>query len=73
MEFHHAGVNVYFRLLLQALQAAVEITYINFEAGTADPDPDVNTRRLVDAIAGARLTPVRTRAFAMQAAAGARA
>jgi hypothetical protein len=68
MEFHHAGVNVYFRLLLQALQAAVEITYINFETGAADPD--VNTRRLVEAIARARLTPVRTHASAVHASAG---
>jgi hypothetical protein len=68
MEFHHAGVNVYFRLLLQALQAAVEITYINFEASAADPD--ANTRRLVEAISAARVTPIRTLAPPVHAAAG---
>jgi len=57
MEFRHMRVNVYFRLLLEALQAAVEISYINFEGGSADPDE--NTQRLVEAIAQARLTPVR--------------
>lgn len=69
MEFHHAGVNVYFRLLLQALQAAVEITYINFEASAADPE--VNTRRLGEAIAAARVSPIRHLAQPVHAAAGA--
>jgi hypothetical protein len=69
MEFHHAGVNVYFRLLLRALQAAVEITYINFEA--ASPDPDINTRRLADAIAAARVSPIRTLVRPAHAMAGA--
>jgi hypothetical protein len=57
MEFHHMQVNVYFRLLLDALQAAVEIDYITFDEGSADPDE--NTRRLMQAISNARLAPVR--------------
>jgi hypothetical protein len=56
MEFHHMRVNVYFRLLLEALQAGVEINYITFEG--ASPDPNENTRRLVEAIAEARVTPI---------------
>lgn len=57
MEFQNLGVNVYFRLQLEALQAGVEITYISFDASA--PDPDANTRRLVEAIADARVTPLR--------------
>ncbi len=57
MEFHHMRVNVYFRLLLEALHAGVEIDYITFDEGSADPDE--NTQRLVDAIANARLAPPR--------------
>ena len=56
MEFHHMRVAVYFRLLLQALQAGIEIDYITFEEGSADPE--ANTTRLVEAIADARLTPI---------------
>ena len=58
MEFHHMQVNVYFRLLLEAMQASIEIDYVTFEGGSADPDQ--NTQRLVKAIASARLLPVRT-------------
>ena len=57
MEFKHEGVNVFFRLRLEALQAGVEITYISFEPNAADPHD--NTRRLVEAIADARLSPIR--------------
>jgi hypothetical protein len=57
MEFHHMQVNVYFRLLLQALHAGVEIDYITFDQGSADPDE--NTQRLINAIASARMSPVR--------------
>ena len=57
MEFHHMQVNVYFRLLLEALHAGIEIDYITFEEGSADPDR--NTERLVEAIANARLSPVK--------------
>jgi hypothetical protein len=53
MEFQHQRVNVFFRLLLETLQAGVEIDYIDFEDGS--PDPDENTRRLAEAIADARL------------------
>ena len=57
MEFHHMRVNVYFRLFLEALHAGIEIDYITFEEGSADPDR--NTDLLVEAIANARLSPVK--------------
>ena len=56
MEFHHMHVSVYFRLLLEALQAAVEIHFISF--GSASADPEANTRSLIAAIANARLAPI---------------
>jgi hypothetical protein len=59
MEFHYMRVNVYFRLLLEALHAGIEIDYITFDEGSADPDE--NTLRLVRAIAHARLAPVNAR------------
>lgn len=52
MEFDHHGVKAYFRLLLDADTAAVELTYLAFSP--ADGDPDVNTQRLKDAIFDAR-------------------
>lgn len=55
MEFHHMRVNVYFRLLLKALYAGIEINHISFEG--ASRDPNENTRQLIDAIADARLWP----------------
>jgi hypothetical protein len=55
MEFHHQQVDVYFRLMLDAVHAGVEIDYITFE--DASPDPEVNTQRLVQAIADARIGP----------------
>lgn len=55
MEFRHRSVNVYFRLLLEAVHAAIEIHHISFGDGTADPDE--NTRLLAEAIADARLSP----------------
>jgi hypothetical protein len=58
MEFHHMRVNVYFRILLEALHAGVEIDYITFDEGSADPDE--NTRALIEAIAAARLAPLRS-------------
>jgi hypothetical protein len=58
MEFRHMRVNVHFRLLLEALEAGVEIDYITFEGASADADE--NTRRLVTAIADARLVPGRS-------------
>jgi len=56
MEFHHRKVSVYFRLLLEALRAGVEINYINF--GDASDDPTRNTTRLIDAVSDARLAPM---------------
>ena len=56
MEFKNLGVTVYFRLMLEALQAGVDITYINFTESAAHPDG--NTVRLVEAIADARLMPI---------------
>jgi len=56
MEFHHMQVSVYFRLLLEALQAAVEINYINFDGPAADPGE--NTGRLIAAISDARFAPL---------------
>ena len=56
MEFRHREVSVYFRLVLEAQQAGVEITYLNFEQ--ASDAADDNTRRLKEAIDDARLVPV---------------
>jgi hypothetical protein len=56
MEFHHMQVSVYFRLLLEALQAGIEITYIRFDGPTAPPEE--NTERLIAAIADARFAPI---------------
>jgi hypothetical protein len=56
MEFRHRHVNVFFRLVLEAQSAGVEITYVSFEG--ASEVPGDNTRRLIDAIADARLVPV---------------
>jgi hypothetical protein len=56
MEFHNKRITVYFRLLLQALQAGIEIDHISFENGSGNPDE--NTKLLIEAIADARLSPV---------------
>lgn len=53
MEFHHEAVHVYFRLMLEAQQAAVEITYISFDGHGHEPDQ--NTVRLGNALQSARL------------------
>jgi hypothetical protein len=53
MEFHHLNVSAYFRLVLQSLQAGIEISYVSFEGGSDDPDK--NTQRLVEAIEDARI------------------
>ncbi len=66
MEFRHMGVNVYFRLALEALQAGIEINYITFDDGSQDPDQ--NTQRLMEAIADARLAPPAERQPPVQAA-----
>lgn len=57
MEFKNRGVSAYFRLRLEALQAGVEITYITFDESAVDPNE--NTRRLVEAIRDARVSPIR--------------
>jgi hypothetical protein len=59
MEFHHYNVAAYFRLILESLEAGIEISYVSFEGGSSDPD--ANTERLVEAIADARLPAKRTR------------
>lgn len=56
MEFHHLSVSAYFRLVLQSLQAGIEISYVSFEGSSGDPD--VNTQRLLDAIEDARIGPI---------------
>lgn len=66
MEFRNLGVAVYFRLLLEALQAGIDITYISFADGSADPD--ANTARLVAAIADARLAPIPAHRMPVEAA-----
>ena len=55
LEFRAGGVEIYFKLRLEAVSATVEITYSAFE----DPDarPEVNTERLRQAVARARLLP----------------
>ncbi len=53
LEFRNMGVEVYFRLILSAAAAAVEIDYIAF--GT-EGSPQGNTDRLAHAITDARLT-----------------
>jgi hypothetical protein len=52
MELHHLEISAYFRLILDAFTAGVEITYINF--GDNRCDPDDNTMRLAFAIEDAR-------------------
>lgn len=53
MEFHHQSVHLYFRLILEAEQAGVEITYISFEGESGGPGQ--NTTRLHQALGEARL------------------
>ncbi len=56
MEFHHLNVSAYFRLVLQSLQAGIELSYVSFEGGSEDPDR--NTERLIEAIDDARIVPL---------------
>jgi hypothetical protein len=49
------NVSAYFRLVLQSLQAGIEISYVSFESGADDPDQ--NTSRLIEAIEDARIAP----------------
>ncbi|MGO4684456.1 hypothetical protein [Hyphomicrobium sp. 2TAF46] len=53
MEFHHQSVHVFFRLILEAEEAGVEITYIAFEGESSGPSQ--NTTRLHHALGEARL------------------
>jgi len=53
MEFHHKSVHVYFRLMLEAEEAGVEITYITFEGEAVAPGS--NTIRLHEALGEARI------------------
>jgi hypothetical protein len=55
LEFRHREVVVRFNLTLQAAHASVEICEISFGAGAGDEAED--TRRLIAAIADARLAP----------------
>ncbi|WP_088345896.1 MULTISPECIES: hypothetical protein [Rhodomicrobium] len=56
MEFHHRAVDIFFRLVLEARQAGVEIEYISF--GTKSfADPREPLRRLSEALADARFRP----------------
>lgn len=55
MEFHHRLVNVFFRLMLEDGEAGVEIDYISF--GGREKNPAEDTRRFIDALADARITP----------------
>jgi hypothetical protein len=59
MEFHHYNVAAYFRLILESVEAGIEISYVSFEGGSSDPD--ANTDRLIEAIADARLPARRMR------------
>lgn len=53
MEFANQGVLAYFRLILDAVDAAIEITYLSFPIGSSGPSH--NTERLVSALSDARL------------------
>jgi hypothetical protein len=53
MEFRHAGVSVFFRLVLSQSRAAVQIIDIFFDEEGLDRD--VKTQRLIDAMADAKL------------------
>jgi hypothetical protein len=54
MEFHNKSVHVYFRLMLEADEAGVEITYIKFDGESAAPGH--NTVKLHDALGEARIS-----------------
>lgn len=53
MEFHHESVHVFFRLMLEAGEAGVEITYIAFDGQSEGPEH--NTGRLNHALSAALL------------------
>lgn len=52
MEFHHMSVHVYFRLILEAKRAGVDISFISFDNAAADPE--FNTKCLASSFADAR-------------------
>jgi hypothetical protein len=54
MEFHFQAVHVYFRLMLEAEEAGVEITYVSFEGESLGPEH--NTSRLARALGEAHLS-----------------
>lgn len=56
MEFRHPAVDVFFQLVLEAQEAGVEIEYISFNDPSADAESDA--RRLVEALASARFSPL---------------
>ena len=58
MEFRHAGVSVFFRLVLSQSRAAVEIIDVFFDESGLDQK--MRTQRLIDAVADARLPDQRT-------------
>ncbi len=58
LEFRHAAVTVIFRLVLSQSRAAVEIIDIFFEE--TGLSQDVQTRRLIEAVADAKLPDQRT-------------
>jgi hypothetical protein len=58
MEFRHASVSVFFRLVLSQSRAAVEVIDIFYDE--ADLGQETKTQRLMDAVADARLPDQRT-------------
>jgi hypothetical protein len=57
MEFRHAAVSVFFRLVLSQSRAAVEVIDIFFD--DADLGQDAQTQRLMEAVADAKLPDLR--------------
>jgi hypothetical protein len=53
LEFQNRQVTAFFKLILEARQAGVELSHIDFEAPSVDQRE--NTERLIEAIADARL------------------
>jgi hypothetical protein len=54
LEFQHQQVTAFFKLVLEARQAGVELSHIEFESPGRAPSDD--TRRLIEAVADARLS-----------------
>jgi hypothetical protein len=59
MEFRHAGVSAFFRLVLSKSRAAVEILDLFFDE--QELDPALRAQRLIDAVADAKLPDRRAR------------